>query len=100
MRACGSPCMHFVLHSSGLMFSFLIGRSSGRGSGGGAFLHFFIPLGVACWVVSFVLRVSAMASPAAWCLCRWVSRGVSGVVGGSSLGAFNYLDDFSTFNNY
>ena len=66
----------------------------------GVEVAFFRPLmgpGVACWVVSFVLRVSAMASPAAWCLCRWVSWGVSGVVGGSGLGAFNYLDDFSTF---
>ena len=47
---------------------------------------------------SFVLRVSAMASPAAWCLCRWVGWRVSEVVGGSGLGAL--LDDFSTFNNY
>ena len=38
----------------------------------------------------FVFRVSAMASPATWCLCRWVSWSVSGVVGGSGLGAFNY----------
>ena len=69
----------------------------------GVEVAFFSPLwgpGVACWVISFVLLVSAVASPAAWCRCRWVSWGVSGVVGGSGLGAFNYLDDFSTFNNY
>ena len=69
----------------------------------GVEVSFFRPLwgsGVACGVVSFVLRVSAVASFATWCLCRWVSLGVSGVVGGSGLGASNYLDDFSTFNNY
>ena len=40
LRACGSPCMwcyvgrFLVLHSSGLMFSFLWGRGGGSGSGG------------------------------------------------------------------
>ena len=56
---------------------------------------FFVPFGVpevAHWVVSFVLCISAMASPAGWCLCRWVGWGVSGVVGGSSSSAFDYLD--------
>ena len=69
----------------------------------GVMVAFFCPLwgpGVACWVASFVLRVSAVDSPVAWCLCRWVSWGVSGVVCGSGLGVFNYLDDFSTLNNY
>ena len=92
LRACGSSCMwcyfgrFLVLHSSGLMFSFLWGQWGCR-------LHCFVPWwgpGVACWVVSFVLRVSAVASPAAWCLCRWVGWGVPGVVCGSGLGAFNY----------
>ena len=66
------------------------------GSGWGQWewrLDCFVPWwgpGVACWVVSFVLRVSALASPTAWCLCQWVGWRVSGVVGGSGLGAFNY----------
>ena len=70
----------------------------------GAEVAFFRPLwspGVACWVISLVLRVSAVASPAAWCQYVDGLVGVfSGVVSGSDLGAFNYLDDFSTFNNY
>ena len=49
-------------------------------------LHCFVPwwgLGAVCWVVCFVLHVSALASPAAWCLCQ-------GVVGGNSVDEFNY----------
>ena len=62
----------------------------------GAGAAFFRPLpgpGVCVhWVISFVLCMSAMASPAGWCLWRWVGWGVSGVVGGSSSSAFDYLD--------
>ena len=73
------------------MFLYLIRVGNG---GGGCCL--FRPLRgpdvCAHWVISFVLCMSAMASPAGWCLCRWVGWGVSGVVGGSSLSAFDYLD--------
>ena len=52
---------------------------------GAAFFHLLRGPGVCPhWVISFVLCMSAMASPAGWCLCRWAGWAVSGVVGGSS----------------
>ena len=60
---------------------------------GAAFLiPFRVPGGCVHWVISFVLYMSAMASPVGWCLCQWVGWGVSGVVGGSRSSAFDYLD--------
>ena len=39
------------------------------------------------WVISFRHQPAGMQST-----CQWVGWGVSGVVGGSSLSAFDYLD--------
>ena len=58
--------------------------------GAAFFVPFRVPVCCAHWVISFVLCMSAMASPVGWCLC--VGWGVSGVVSGSSLSAFDYLD--------
>ena len=57
-------------------------------------LHFFVPFGVPGCALGhlFCASLSAMASPVGWCLCWWVGWGVSGVVGGRSLSAFDYLD--------
>ena len=76
------------LHSSEVIFLYLIMV----GSGGGGCCLFSSPSGFRCcmhWVISFVL---CMVSPAGWYLCRWAGWGVSGVVGGSSSSAFDYLD--------
>ena len=54
----------FCFAFSGLTFSFLGGRGGGGGGGGCIFSS---PMGSRgrCWVVSFVLRVFAVAFPAA-----------------------------------
>ena len=81
----------FVLHSSEVMFLYLIRV----GSGGGGCCLFSSPSGCQCLHTLghfFVLCMSAMASLVGWCLCWWVGWGVSGVVGGSSSSAFDYLD--------
>ena len=56
---------------------------------------------VAHWIISFLLHISAITSPANWHLYRWVSWNISEVINKNSLSAFNYLDDFTyIFNNW
>ena len=87
-----------VLFQAVFRFAFVGGYVFISNQGGewwGWVLPFFVPFGVpgvVHWVISFVLCMSAMAFPAGWCLCQWVGWGVSGVVGGSSSSAFDYLD--------
>ena len=102
LKACNSPYMQyyfkrfFVLHSSEVIFSFLIKKS--RQKAIEIETAFFIPLGmprVSHWIISFMLHISAIISPTDWYLYRWVNWNISEVIIENSLSAFNYWDDFS-----
>ena len=97
LGACGSPWMRccfrqfFVLHSSEVMFI-----SNQDGKWWGWVLPFFVPFQVPVFVCigSFLLCFACLPwfhLRAGACVGGLVG-GVSGVVGGSSLSAFDYLD--------
>ena len=100
--------LHAVLFRAVFCFSFLgtYVFISDRGSRWGQWgwrLHFFVPFGVprsrvGSFLLCFVCPLWLPLRPGAY--VDGLVGGVSGVVGGSGLGAFNYLDDFNTFNNY
>ena len=109
LKACNSPYIQyyfklsFVLHSSEVIFSFLIKKS--RQKAIEIKIAFFIPLGIpriAHWIIPFMLHIPAITSPTNWYLYRWVSWNISKVINENSLSAFNYLDDFSqgTYDDY
>ena len=86
LKACNSPCIQyyfkrfFVLHSSKVIFSFLIKKSRQKATE--IEIAFSIPLGIpkiAHWIISFMLHISAITSPTNWYLYRWVSWNISEV---------------------
>ena len=104
LKACNSPYMQyyfkrfFVLHSSEVIFSFLIKKA--RHKAREIEIAYFIPLGiprVAHWIISFMLHISVITSPTNWYLYQWVIWNISEVINENSTSAFIYLDDFKWF---
>ena len=87
LKACNSPYMQyyfkrfFVLHSSEVIFSFLIKKS--RQKAIEIKIAFFIPLGipgVAHWIISIMLHISVITSVTNWYLYWWVSWNIFEVI--------------------
>ena len=102
LKACNSPYMQyyfkpfFVLHSSEVIFSFLIKKS--RQNAIGIEIAFFIPVRIprdVHWIICFMLHISVITSPTNWYLYRWVRWNISEAINEKSTSAFNYLNEFT-----
>ena len=80
-----------------LCFYFWLGIGSGQGWWRS---HFSSPWGSQWSRIGLFLLCFTCPSPAGWFLYLCVDWFVSGVVGGGSLGAFNFLDDFNILHEF